>query len=526
LRKFLRYSWVQLALFCLASFILFLPILHKSFGGDDFSVLKRVALDRVIWIKDFFRPLSDITLFFNYLVGGFNPAGYYIFSIVIHGISSFLLFRLGLQWKWTEDKQVQKTYAFIAALLFLTYPFHSECIVWGLGRAAEMANLFGMAALVIAVSDLSFGRKIFFACLCYFIGLASYESIIFLPLMILIVLSGGATAREGAMRIRGTRIGTGLRQEGLSGRQAGWWILALGSTLIVHLAIRVLVAGGLMGRYGKGFFISGWKYHLENMFKVTGRLFLPPSDNTRLMMLLLGGVMAVLLLAVLFFLRRFRHEMAPKIYLLKLLLLLCIACIAPVVSGISTRTSEADRLLYFPSFFLSCGIALLLVGVVRNSNRLFLPVAFFIAYNMIQLEKGNRNWLRASDIARSVLNTVLRQDHSKKIFVVNVPDELDGAFIYRQGLPEAVMMRGLDARGLVVVNILKRDQERLLPDSIVSVPAGKELRIAPVVTIRRGGADSLRLSGVDESGTPFELGVGKKDAILYWDKKKLVKLEH
>ncbi len=518
---------LQLVLFWLGAFILFAPILHKSFGGDDFSTLKRVALDRVIWIKDFFRPLSDITLFFNYLLGGFNPAGYYIFQIGVHGLSSFLLFRLCLKWEWTTDKDLQKRYAFIAALLFLTYPFHNECIVWGLGRASLMAGLFGILALLIAVSDLAFGRKVLLACICYFVGLAAYESIFPLPLMILIVVSGRRGGPQGWGGQPGRRGERMSERAGLEGRrQTKWWLLATGATLIIHLAVRIAVAGGLMGHYGKGFFISGWTNHLWNLFKVTGRLFMPPSDDTVRMMLLTGALVGFLSMLLLLFLRRFRHERALKAVLFKLFLLLALACVMPVVSGISTRTSEGDRLLYFPSFFLCCGIAFLLVSLIRNPGRLFLPVVFLVAYNMIMLEKSNRNWLRASAIAYAVLDTIIQQDPHKKIFVVNVPDELNGAFIYRQGLPEALMMKGRGAAGLVVVNILKRDQDRLLPDSIEAVPAGREIRIAPAVIIRRSGGDSLLLSGSDVLNGPFALAAGKEDIILYWNKKRLVKLEH
>ena len=78
--------------FLVTAIVLFFPVLHRSFASDDFLVLKRVALDRIILIKGFFRPLSDITLYFNYWIGGFNPVGYYLFNIILHGINSFLLF--------------------------------------------------------------------------------------------------------------------------------------------------------------------------------------------------------------------------------------------------------------------------------------------------------------------------------------------------------------------------------------------------------------------------------------------------
>src|SRR5450631_1599475 len=135
-RKIAWNKHVQLVFFCFASLLLFFPGVNRTFASDDFLVMKRVGLDKVIFIKGFFRPLSDITLYFNYLLGGFDPAGYYLLNIFMHGVSSFLLFRFCLRWKWADDEKDQRKYAALAALLFLCYPFHNESIVWVLGRAS------------------------------------------------------------------------------------------------------------------------------------------------------------------------------------------------------------------------------------------------------------------------------------------------------------------------------------------------------------------------------------------------------
>src|SRR5664279_1555859 len=138
-------------------------------------------------VKGFFRPLSDLTLYFNYLVGGLNPAGYYLFGILLHGINSFLLFKFCQKWKWTSNKYTQDRYAFIAATLFLCYPYHNESIVWILGRASSMASTFGILSLILLVTALPERIKILSVCVCFFIGLTSYESILVLPLMILVI---------------------------------------------------------------------------------------------------------------------------------------------------------------------------------------------------------------------------------------------------------------------------------------------------------------------------------------------------
>ncbi|HWK03921.1 MAG TPA: hypothetical protein VNS58_09845 [Puia sp.] len=507
-KKLINNSLVQLLLFCLGSFLLFYPILGRNFAADDFLVMKRVGLDKVIFIQGFFRPLSDITLYINYFIGGFDPVGYYVLSILMHGVNSFLLFRFCLQWKWTDDENSQRKYAILSALLFLCYPFHNESIVWVLGRASLVADLFGMAALVFVVSGLSQRKKIFWTCLCYFVGMSGYESVMLLPLMVLVILYHKDT----------------LFKEYLH------WVWALGLTLLAHIVTRILVSGGVMGEYGSVFWRSRLLQYAGNLFKLIGRMFLPPMQNSRLLLLLFVLLMGVLSGIVFFFWRRCRSQIVLKDHFLKLFVLLAITCAVPFLSGVSTRTSESDRFLYFPSCFLCCGISFLLVNLVRERRSLYGWVLTLLIYQVLFLELNNRNWIRASGITGDILASIVSQGSAKRIFVVNLPDEWEGAFIFRLGLPEALLMKGIDTSRLVIVSHLPRDQSLPLPDSILPIRAAGEVRIAPDVRVFRQGTDSFRISHTGNGKFLLETGqkvteswlAGKSDVFLYWNKKRFL----
>jgi len=79
--------------FIILSLLLFWPILHKSFVSDDFSILYRVTYEKDFFIRGFFRPLSDISLYSSYLMGGLNPVYYNISNVIIHASCAFLLYR-------------------------------------------------------------------------------------------------------------------------------------------------------------------------------------------------------------------------------------------------------------------------------------------------------------------------------------------------------------------------------------------------------------------------------------------------
>jgi hypothetical protein len=79
-------------IFVSVSFLLYLPVLDHYFVSDDFKVLYRVCLERTIFIKNFFRPLSDISIYLNYKIGGLDPRFFNSFNILIHGMNGYLVY--------------------------------------------------------------------------------------------------------------------------------------------------------------------------------------------------------------------------------------------------------------------------------------------------------------------------------------------------------------------------------------------------------------------------------------------------
>jgi protein O-mannosyl-transferase len=522
-KKWITIPWVQLLLFCVLSFVIFFPNLSRSFASDDFLVLKRVGIDKVIWIKGFFRPVTDMIHYLNYCIGGFNPVGYYALHILMHGINSWLLLQFCRNWKWVDDERVQRQFAMSASLLFLAYPFHSEGVSWILGISALSAGLFGMAALLAVVSGISRGSRIFWCCLFYFIALACYESVMLLPLMVLVIVYG----------------------EKRSLRAMGGWIAALGGTLGVHLVVRVLVSGVFAGEYGGKFFGGRLFYYAKNFIALLDRLFLPPIQDLRVQ-LACGALLAAGLVVLAFsFWRAVKKEggwrrVAWRLYFIQLMLLLGISCLVPVLSGVSTHTCESDRFLYFPSYFFCAGVAFVMGQLIRDRRWLYGLVGVVMLYEIFFVEVNNRNWQDASDITQRVLAGVRAQlAGGKRVFVVNLPDEQDGAYIFRLGLPEALLMEGVDTSKLVIVNHLVRDEELTLPDSL-SIGGGggvggsggaggggsePGVDLAPDVNIKRTGVDSFQI--VARSGGGLTEGrrvwTGRKgDVVLYWNRKRFL----
>lgn len=100
------------------------------------------------------------------------------------------------------------------------------------------------------------------------------------------------------------------------------------------------------------------------MFKSTGRILLPPSDNSQA--LVIGFALSVVIMAGMLFIALKKSKQQTKHFLYIQLACLAIAMLVPMWLGVSTRTSESDRFLYLPSLFLCTLLVCTLWQVFRR----------------------------------------------------------------------------------------------------------------------------------------------------------------
>lgn len=491
----IRNSWHALLIFVVFSFALYLPTINKSFVSDDFLVIRRVGLNGILFVQGFFRPLSDLSIYFNYLIGGFNPVGYNIFGILLHAFNCFLLLRFCEQWKWTKDETLQRRYALLAAILFLCYPFHNESIVWILGRASSMANAFGILGLVILTSSLKEKIKIFLFCLCFFAGLTSYESIMILPVLVWVILYEGKSSWYRLIT----------------------WTFAMTVTFILHLIARIKISGVLLGSYGEGFFTVKRLHYFTNIFKVTARLFLPPIERSFIFAMACGILIVLLIVLSVFTWRRTTN----KRYFIKIIALISIASVVSILFSVSTKTSESDRFLHFPSFFVCCFTSFVLINLITQPNKFRVAAIMICLYFIYFLEKNNSHWIRASNMTKNIISTISENLNHQKLFIVDLPDEYKGAYVFRLGLKDALLINKIDTTNIVVVNNIKGEQMRLISTIIVPIKHGSETKIFPGVRINES---PLQTEFRVEGNPIIIVSPGSDNGVLYWNNQELMKL--
>ena len=123
-----------------ASLIVFGMGLLGSFHFDDYSLFSDPAVTSTsgwwqVWQPLRTRPLTYLTFWANYQLGGQSPVGYHAVNLAIHLYAVWLLY--GILARLTGEKA-----ALIATVIFALHPIQSEPVLYVFERATLLATVF------------------------------------------------------------------------------------------------------------------------------------------------------------------------------------------------------------------------------------------------------------------------------------------------------------------------------------------------------------------------------------------------
>ena len=481
--------------FLAISLLVFWPVFHKNFVSDDFQVLYRIAIQRIFFIKGFFRPLSDISLYGSYLMGGFNPFYYNIVNIFIHAGNAFLLYCFCMQYQFAGSKNAE-SFSFLTAFMFLIYPFHNEAVVWAIGRGIVLSGFFGFLSLLVVFLKISNRSKYIFSCLFYFISLCGYETALPLPLIILLFLY---TKDNSFAKLIKPALGYFL-------------------TLLLNLLLRFKVAGVIVGGYGNSIFSCSAREYAIKFLKSAGRLFLPPSEFSFLLsglfiLLGIGAAISAIIIVK-------KRNVASKIFL-AITMATILSFIIPSAFGISTKTYEGDRIFYFSSFFLCLWIVYQL-SLIQN-EKIRTGVSFFVAgYFLLFFFQSLMNWKNGAAVSDRIISTIghLKRG-SGRIYILNIPEEYNGAQVLRNGFYQALLINNIDTAGIKPVNYLSSEYAFKMAGDIRVKEEGEKQIIYPFADIS-GDTLTARIWNNKKNNDSVYIKLNAVDKIYYWNKKSLV----
>ena len=128
-----------------------------------------------------YRPLSQILFALEYELFGLNPSIGHVINALLYGFSGFVLYSLLLLLFQPSFKpSFTHWVAFVATLLFVAHPIHTEVVANIKGRDEILALLGSMGALYFVLKGIDEKKNLAFvwASLCFFLGLLSKENTI------------------------------------------------------------------------------------------------------------------------------------------------------------------------------------------------------------------------------------------------------------------------------------------------------------------------------------------------------------
>ncbi|HEV2319085.1 MAG TPA: hypothetical protein VGV18_05005, partial [Verrucomicrobiae bacterium] len=146
-------SWLFPFFLVLVTFIAYMPAWHGGFLWNDFCIphgphdLGHYTLSGLvdIWFHEThqYYPLAYTSCWLEYHLWGFNTTGYHLDNILLHALSSILLWRILLQ--------LRVPGAWLAASIFALHPVNVESVAWLAERKNCLSCFFFLCSILAAL---------------------------------------------------------------------------------------------------------------------------------------------------------------------------------------------------------------------------------------------------------------------------------------------------------------------------------------------------------------------------------------
>lgn len=411
-------------LFTVAAFVLYAGAIRVGLLSDDF-VLAEWAEKRE-WVHaaetGFVRPVVPMV----WALLSFVPLRYEVtlhaVNILLHAINAMLVVALAVRCGLRRDEAVA------AGLLFLTFPALSEAIVWASGMQDVLMTTLALAAIsaVLALGDR--------------------------PLAILVAVGSSALAlgvKETAVTI--PLLSWVMAWASPSGVKRG----AQRQTLLAMIAIAVLYAiyrgmSGVSSNYGSGIGRYFAKQLIVEPFATLGEPWSAAWMNAHPTITVIRAVtLLALLVAAFWFWRRSDRALRRAVAFGAWVLL----AVLPVFSFFHvSATLEGSRYLYLPAVGFALLLATLIGALVRQTMPglssvaiiAFLIVLVIPSLTAIRSEVGR--WTEAARLRDAMLDSyidVQAAARCRSIVAEGLVDNVDGAYVLRNGFTQALAARGV-----------------------------------------------------------------------------------
>jgi hypothetical protein len=136
---------------------------------------------------------------------------------------------------------------------------------------------------------------------------------------------------------------------------------------------------------------------------------------------------------------RFRNLSRKEMFFIGMCLFCFICSLLPVATLKSQIFStEGERFVYIPTIFISIALSFASYKIFQ-SRRLWRCLAgLVISCYLYSLWETNTNWAYAAHMSESLVNQIAAVKTSDDLILLNIPDNYRGAYVFRNGLQEAL----------------------------------------------------------------------------------------
>lgn len=385
---------------------------HLYFLNDDFIHIP-LSRNGVLFQRKSFRPVCDLSIALDYWLWNKKAWGYHLSNLLLHLANTLLIYVLSVQLLRQLKNGDRKEISLLSAVLFFIYPFHSESVYWIIGRSGSLGALCFLPALIFYLKR-NDGRVAFPTSLLFFAaGLLTYEAVWIFPLV-----AAGVSVFEA-------------KQSGFVRKEVRRLIIII-AVFVLFLITRFALFGEIAGNYEAADFKAlNLKGLAMNFSRVFVRSFAPPVESVH-------SFVVITVIVAVAFLSLIAWAVKAKKSTILLLLICFIVALLPYLSlGIDTHGVEGERYLYLPSIFV-CLLLAHVIQLARSQGIQLLLCLFFFGYSIYFLARARNNYLTASTISKATIQQLNKLQCPQHLQVDSLPQEVNGALIFRMGFPEAV----------------------------------------------------------------------------------------
>lgn len=379
----------------------------------------------------YFRPLP-LALWQATIAAGGGATAQHVLNVSVHALNSALVAGLAAGWGGAQA-------GVVAGVVFALFPASTEAVAWVAGAFDVVSTFFVLVAATLWARRPTTWRTAVLV-LCCLGGVLSKESAVVIPLIL-----GVITAL--------TRFG-----ERLEVRQRVWAWTACAMTVGGILALRALSSPAVAGHLATlPVDRRGWKDMIVRPFAA---LAVPLRTETGITFetYLLTFSLLVVLAAVLT--QRVAGDSGaddspPRSDSLALLSLggaWCAIGALPLLGQFYVSpTLEGSRYLYLPAVGFALVLSASVSGPVRRTWLPALALMVTIVVYLGALHEERAVWRQAATTRDEVLAQAevrVRSDHCRTIQILDAPDNVRGAYVFREGLSDAMAGMPFDADGV------------------------------------------------------------------------------